>query len=128
MSLLVFTTTKSPKALGLQLTLYVNVTDSLLRALTIVQDDGTPDQYDLPPPSKEGAIPASPLPNGKSTMPNDHLHQDDTDRYVEKTGWAPRFGQGSITTEEAEESLLDHTTLLESKLNDKFFGGRSFEC
>lgn len=94
----------------------------------IIQDDGTPDQYDLPPPSKEGAIPVSAPPNGKSIMPDDQLNQDDAERFIEKTGWAPRFGQGSITTEEAEESLLDHTTLLESKLNDKFFGGTSFEC
>jgi len=57
-------------------------------------------------------------------LPNGHIHQDDGERF-EKTGWAPRFGTGSITTEEAGESLLDHTTLLESKLDDKFFGGMS---
>ncbi len=56
-------------------------------------------------------------------MPNGHIHQDEADRYVKQTGWAPRFGQGSITSEEAGESLLDHATLLESKLDDKFFGG-----
>ena len=54
-------------------------------------------------------------------MPNGHLSHDDTARYA-KTGWAPRFGQGSITEEEAAESLLDHQTVLESKLDDKFFG------
>lgn len=56
-------------------------------------------------------------------MPNGHIHQDESARFVEKTGWAPRFGQGSITSDEAQESLLDHQTLLESKLDDKFFGG-----
>ena len=56
-------------------------------------------------------------------MPNGHIHQDEADRYVKQTGWAPRFGQGSLTSDEAGESLLDHTTLLESKLDDKFFGG-----
>ena len=54
-------------------------------------------------------------------MPNGHLNHDDAARYS-KTGWAPRFGQGSITEEEAGESLLDHQTTLESKLDDKFFG------
>lgn len=56
-------------------------------------------------------------------MPNGHVHQDDADRFIEKTGWAPRFGTGSIINEEGGESLLDHSTLLESKLDDKFFGG-----
>ncbi len=92
------------------------------QAHNTTQDDGTPDQYDLPPPSKEGAVPASPSPDGHSNMPNGHVHQDDAERFVAKTGWAPRFGAGSITNEEAGESLLDHTTLLESKLDDKFFG------
>ena len=59
-------------------------------------------------------------------MTNGHIHQDEADRYVKQTGWAPRFGQGSITSEEAGESLLDHATLLESKLDDKFFGGMLF--
>ncbi len=44
--------------------------------------------------------------------------------FVEKTGWAPRFGQGSITEAEAAESLLDHQTFLESKLGDRLFGGK----
>lgn len=57
-------------------------------------------------------------------MPNGHMQQDESARFIAKTGWAPRFGQGSITSEEAQESLLDHQTLLESKLDDKFFGGR----
>ncbi|KAK3173796.1 hypothetical protein OEA41_007128 [Lepraria neglecta] len=85
-------------------------------------DDGTPDQYDLPPPSKEGAVPASPQPDGTSNMPNGNINHDENERYVQKTGWAPRFGQGSITEEEAGASLLDHATLLETKLDEKFFG------
>ena len=52
---------------------------------------------------------------------NGHLSHDDAAQY-EKTGWAPRFGTGSITETEAGESLLDHQTFLESKLDDKFFG------
>ncbi|KAL9130279.1 MAG: hypothetical protein Q9217_001490 [Psora testacea] len=84
-------------------------------------DDGSPDHYDLPPPSKEGAVPPPLNQDDKSHMPNGYLTQDDTARYA-KTGWAPRFGQGSITEEEVGESLLDHQTMLESKLDDKFFG------
>lgn len=57
-------------------------------------------------------------------MSNGRLGFDDAARY-EKTGWAPRFGQGSITSEEAGESLLDHQTWVEGKLDDKFFGGLS---
>ena len=49
------------------------------------------------------------------------MNRDDAARYA-KTGWAPRFGQGDLTQDEAGESLLDHQTALESKLDDKFFG------
>ena len=68
-------------------------------------------------------MPASPVADGDSKVPNGHMQQDESARFVAKTGWAPRFGQGSITSEEAQESLLDHQTFLESKLDDKFFGG-----
>lgn len=37
-----------------------------------------------------------------------------------KTGWAPRFGLPG--TGEADTTLLDHQTLLEGKLDEKFFG------
>ena len=42
---------------------------------------------------------------------------------VERVGWAPRFGEGTLTEAEANETLLDKATLLETKLDDKFFGG-----
>ena len=57
-------------------------------------------------------------------MTNGHLHQDDAARYA-KTGWAPKFGQSDLTAEEAGQSLLDHQTFLEGKLDEKFFGGES---
>lgn len=38
-------------------------------------------------------------------------------------GWAPRFGEGTLTEAEANETLLDKATLLETKLDDKIFGG-----
>jgi len=40
-----------------------------------------------------------------------------------RTGWEPRFGDGMAKSAEVEPSLLDHTTMLEEKLDDKFFGG-----
>jgi len=92
--------------------------------LTAKQDDGTPDQYDLPPPTTEGAIPPSPTSPRKPGLANGHVHQDESALFVERTGWAPRFGQCSITETEAGESLLDHQTFLESKLDDRFFGGK----
>ncbi|KAL8742988.1 MAG: hypothetical protein Q9184_008168, partial [Pyrenodesmia sp. 2 TL-2023] len=88
-------------------------------------DDGTPDQYELPAPSKGGALPpplATASADGKLSQANGHLHQDDKTRYEDRVGWAPRFGQGSITDAEAAESPLDHQTWVESKLDDKFFG------
>ena len=63
-----------------------------------------------------------------TTKANGHLRQDENEtwekeRWEKEVGWAPHFGEGSITEAEANESLLDHTTFLETKLDDKFFGG-----
>ncbi|KAI4227769.1 MAG: hypothetical protein L6R40_008180 [Gallowayella cf. fulva] len=98
--------------------------DKKPKAVGVVTDigDGTPDQYELPAPSKGGALPASPTTDGQPAQANGHIHQDDKTRYEDRVGWAPRFGQGSITEAEAEESPLDHQTWVESKLDDKFFG------
>ncbi|KAH8815077.1 C2 domain-containing protein [Xylogone sp. PMI_703] len=73
--------------------------------------------YALPSPSAAGALPPSsdsgkPEPNGVSP-------EDEEARWIERTGWAPRFG--SIDNEEGE-SLLEHSTWLEGKLEDKFYG------
>ena len=58
------------------------------------------------------------------TTPTANGHANGTaNGEFDKVGWAPRFGQGSIKEDEANESLLDHATYLESKLDDKFFGG-----
>ncbi|KAL8731971.1 MAG: hypothetical protein Q9166_003103 [cf. Caloplaca sp. 2 TL-2023] len=98
--------------------------DKKPKAVGVVTDigDGTPDQYELPSPSKGGALPATPTTDGKPVQANGHIHQDDKSRYEDRVGWAPRFGQGSITEAEAEESPLDHQTWIESKLDDSFFG------
>lgn len=55
---------------------------------------------------------------------NGHVPEDENAHCVERTGWAPRFGQGSITELEGTENMLDHQTFLEGKLDDKFFGGK----
>ena len=63
--------------------------------------------------------------DGKTVGPNGHVPEDENAHWVERTGWAPRFGQGSITELEGTESMLDHQTFLEGKLDNKFFGGKS---
>lgn len=50
------------------------------------------------------------------------MHSSEKSKYEQITGWAPRFGEGSMTEAEKNASLLDHTTFLEGKLDDKFFG------
>ncbi|KAI9759882.1 MAG: hypothetical protein M4579_002007 [Chaenotheca gracillima] len=86
-------------------------------------DDGTPDQYDLPPPSKAGAIDLPPTANGKAAVANGRLSEDDEARWVERAGWAPRFGNGEDKdVDTSSENVGDHQTWVESKLDDKFFG------
>ena len=69
------------------------------------------------------------MPNSPTTgvpgKADGQVSLDDEARWTNRVGWAPRFGQGSMTEAEANESLLDHTTFLESKIDDKFFGGTS---
>ncbi|KAI9743091.1 MAG: hypothetical protein M1818_003386 [Claussenomyces sp. TS43310] len=91
-------------------------------ALATDVDDGRPGEYDLPPPSTAGALAAAPPVKGKDGKPvtNGHLTQDDEDRWVGRTGWAPRFGNGEPV--EDEGSLLDHQTWVEGKIADKFYG------
>lgn len=82
---------------------------------------GGPDQYDLPSPTANGAVETpTDVEDGAA---NGHISTDEKKSYEEKTGWAPRFGQGDLTAEEADASLLDHQTWLESRLDEKFFGG-----
>ena len=40
-----------------------------------------------------------------------------------RTGWAPRFGQGNPQDDEGP-TLLEHQTFLETKIEDKWFGGQ----
>ena len=85
---------------------------------------GGPDQYDLPSPTAKGAVETPTTPT-KDMKANGHIHHEEKEAFEKKTGWAPRFGQGDLTEEEANVSLLDHQTWLESNVDEKFFGGRS---
>jgi len=91
-------------------------------------DDGKPGAYDLPPPSTAGALAPTAPPKDKSGKPitngvsGQFIDDDDNDRWVERTGWAPRFGNGVSSASMEEESLADHQTWVEGKLDDKFFG------
>ncbi|KAK7725442.1 Tricalbin-2 [Botryosphaeria dothidea] len=85
-------------------------------------DDGSAPQYDLPSPSKAGAVeppPASPTAKSDGTAVT--APEDDEKRW-DRVGWAPRFGLPGSEEEEDETTMLDHQTLLEGKLDDKFFG------
>ena len=85
-------------------------------------DDGRPDDYDLPPPTAAGAIAPTNGEVDKSTGVNGIAPEDE--RWArDRTGWAPRFGDGMTAAEKADTSnLLDHQTFLESRLDEKFFG------
>ena len=90
-------------------------------------DDGKPGAYNLPPPSTAGAIAATPAKD-KDGVPltngaNGHIDKEDSERWIERTGWAPRFGNGASSESIEGESLADHQTWVEGKLEDKFFGG-----
>jgi hypothetical protein len=54
---------------------------------------------------------------------NGHIEKEDSERWIERTGWAPRFGNGTSSSSIEGESLADHQTWLEGKLEDKFYGG-----
>ena len=101
------------------------------KAVAVVTDidDGKPAAYDLPPPTTAGALAATAPPKDKSGKPltngvNGHMDADENERWIEKAGWAPRFGTGASNESVQSESLADHQTWVEGKLDDKFFGGR----
>ncbi|CZR50948.1 probable transmembrane protein [Phialocephala subalpina] len=84
-------------------------------------DDGTPGAYDLPPPSTAGALAAT-GPKKDASGTAGLVDAEDEDRWIERAGWAPRFGNGASSESMEGESLLDHQTWVEGKLEDKFFG------
>ncbi|KIX07732.1 uncharacterized protein Z518_02386 [Rhinocladiella mackenziei CBS 650.93] len=88
-------------------------------------DDEKPDQYDLPPPQSIAAAEAANVPtaqigaaNGK---PPEEEDEEDAEQWS-KVGWAPRFGSGETEEDKEAGDLLDHQTLLEGRLDEKFFG------
>ncbi|KAH6671447.1 C2 domain-containing protein [Halenospora varia] len=89
-------------------------------------DDGKPGAYDLPPPSTAGALAPTNPPkdtNGKAQANGVvGLEADDYERWVERSGWAPRFGNGDSGDSVDYENPADHQTWVEGKLDDKFFG------
>lgn len=91
-------------------------------------DDGKPGAYDLPPPSTAGALAPTNPPkdtNGKAQANGVvGLEADDYERWVERSGWAPRFGNGDSGDSVDYENPADHQTWVEGKLDDKFFGGK----
>jgi Ca2+-dependent lipid-binding protein len=65
-------------------------------------------------------LPAASTPEGKKgTQANGAPPGDEYAR--DRVGWAPRFGSGDPADDEGD-TLLDHQTFLEGKLDDKFFG------
>ncbi|KAI9891147.1 MAG: hypothetical protein M1814_002990 [Vezdaea aestivalis] len=77
-------------------------------------DDGTPSQYDLPAPAKPSDIPITPVDKKANGVVKDNA------RWEERSGWAPRFGDGPTPPE--GDDRIDHQTWVEGKLDDKFFG------
>ncbi|GAB1213885.1 hypothetical protein ATERTT37_003038 [Aspergillus terreus] len=85
------------------------------------KDDGSPDQYDLPPPRS-----ATDMLEEKANETPAETKADAMDEDLrwarDRTGWAPQFEKPMTEEEKAEGTLLDHQDFLESKLDDKFFG------
>ncbi|KAK4156867.1 C2 domain-containing protein [Chaetomidium leptoderma] len=82
-------------------------------------DDGTKADVDLPSPTKAGAIAVAKGEDGKP-LANGQAAEDEEDEFS-RTGWSPRFGWPTESAHEGE-SMLDHTTMIEAQLSEKFFG------
>jgi hypothetical protein len=83
-------------------------------------DDSNAPVAELPPPSKAGVIA---VPKDKDGNPiTDGQDPEDKEPPYMRTGWAPKMGWPKEDIHESE-SLLDHSTWLESKLPDKLYGG-----
>ncbi|PYH90388.1 tricalbin [Aspergillus ellipticus CBS 707.79] len=90
-------------------------------AVVTDKDDGSPDQYDLPPPKPASEL----LQDTKDTTaaPNGDANLEEDLRWArDRTGWAPQFEHVPTQEEKEEGTLLDHQTFLEGRLDDKFFG------
>ncbi|KXJ85964.1 C2 domain-containing protein [Microdochium bolleyi] len=88
-------------------------------AVVTDQDDGAKADYDLPEPTKAGAFVKPKDSDGNSIADDDDVKEKED--LAAKVGWAPRFGWPEDTVLEGD-SMLDHTTWLESKVPDQFYG------
>ncbi|OOF90013.1 hypothetical protein ASPCADRAFT_212308 [Aspergillus carbonarius ITEM 5010] len=91
--------------------------DSKPKGVAVVtdKDDGTPDQYDLPPPRSATDL----LQEKSEGVPQ---VEEDLRWARDRTGWAPQFEHQPTQEEKDEGTLLDHQTFLEGRLDDKFYG------
>ncbi|KAF2144009.1 uncharacterized protein K452DRAFT_306654 [Aplosporella prunicola CBS 121167] len=93
-------------------------------ALVSDADDGSSSKYDLPTPTKEGAI-VPPTPTSVTkTAPDGSVADldEDDEKQWDRVGWAPQFGLPGAGEDVDEGTLLDHQTWVESNLDEKFFG------
>lgn len=85
-------------------------------------DDGTNKAaYDLPSPTKAGVVEVAKDVNGNPIQ--DSAAAQEEEDMAEKVGWNQRFGW-PVESVLSGDTMLDHTTWVESKLPDKFFGGK----
>lgn len=90
-------------------------------------NDGCPGAYDLPSPDLVEALPPTAPPKNATGHPltngvNGYLDEDEEARWIERAGWAPRFGERTTEGDAESETLLDHETWVEGRLDDRFFG------
>ncbi|KAI0390963.1 C2 domain-containing protein [Xylariaceae sp. FL0594] len=85
-------------------------------ALATDVDDGTKAAYDLPPPSKAGVV-----EKGLDKTGQENDADEPEENLTEKVGWEQRFGWPVESILEGD-SLLDHSTWLEDKIPDQYFG------
>lgn len=63
------------------------------------------------------------MPNGTSEGTNGHISAEENARWVQRVGWAPRFGTGAFPEDDDDDDIQDQQTWVETRLDDKFFGG-----
>ncbi|KAM0250555.1 hypothetical protein ACHAQJ_008565 [Trichoderma viride] len=81
-------------------------------------DDGTGPDEELPEPTKDGVLEVGKDEQGKQLANGD---SEAAEVPYSRTGWAPRMGWPVDSALEAE-SMLDHTTWVESQLPDHLYG------
>jgi len=91
---------------------------TIAQNLVTDRDTDAGPHYDLPPATTAGAINVQDQERLTGEIAEDARYARD------RTGWAPRFGDGEpfSTKEEEAATLLDHQTLLEAHLNEQWFG------